>query len=525
MKTPAAPLILLAVLWCGSALAHLKLPSVFSDHMVLQRDREVPVWGTGDAGETVTVKFAGQTKKTTADQEGNWKVMLDAMPTSAEGRTLKVSGTSEVAVEDVLVGEVWICSGQSNMQWTVRQSANPEQEAANSNYPLIRQFAVPRVTGRRPQADCDGQWFVASPETVPNFTAVGYYFGRELHRELKIPIGLINTSWGGTRAEAWTSRNGLKKNPKAKPILNAWDAAADKFDPAAAKEKYETALANWKEKTKKLREEGKRTGRPPQPPRHPRDSQHCASALYNGMIHPLVPYGIRGAIWYQGESNQGRAKQYRAILPGLIRDWRSKWKQGAFPFYFVQLANFRQPATEPGTDNEWAELQEAQLMTMQTVPKTGMAIINDMGAAKDIHPKNKQDVGERLARWALVRDYEQKGIVISGPVYKEHKIKGDKVSVEFLYGGKKLKSRDGEPLKWFEIAGEDKVWHWADAEIDGASVIVSSPDVPNPVAVRYAWTANPVDANLVNRAGLPASLFRTDNWDRVTKDNVVPPVN
>ncbi|MEM0896056.1 MAG: sialate O-acetylesterase [Verrucomicrobiota bacterium] len=527
MKTPA--LLIAFAASCLHAAAHQEvvIPSVFSDHMVLQRDMEVPVWGISEPGESISVTFGGQTKTVSADEAGKWKALLDAMPASAKGRTLTVKGSNEITVKDVLVGEVWICSGQSNMAWTVSKTDNAEEEIANGDFPQIRQYKAMQATARRPQSDVEGEWFVASPETVGNFTATGFYFGRELHEKLDIPIGLINTSWGGTRAEAWTSAGGLKKNPKADPILNEWKDASFNYDPKSDQERYETALENWKVRVAKAREAGQGPPFPrrPRTPGHPRDSQHCPSALYNGMLHPLIPYGIRGAIWYQGESNRERAKQYRAIFPGMIRDWRAKWKQGAFPFYFVQLANFQQPATEPGTDNSWAELQEAQALTLQALPKTGMATINDIGAADDIHPRNKQDVGRRLARWALVRDYGQKGMMISGPIYKDYAVEDDRIRVHFDYAGNKLKTRDNQPLKWFEIAGEDKVWHWADAEIDGATVVVSSPDVPSPVAVRYAWTANPEGANLVNRDGLPTSLFRTDDWERVTKGNVLPGVN
>ncbi len=476
---------------CAAAQADVRLPSIFAEHMVLQRDKAAPVWGWAEPGEEVAVSFGGQSKSAKAGEDGKWSVTLDPMPASAEPRTLAVKGNNEVAVGDVLVGEVWVCSGQSNMEWTVNGSFDPDIERAAGDYPLIRHFKVPHVTAAEPQAECPGSWAVCTPDSVGNFTAVGYYFGRDLHRVLDVPIGLVNTSWGGTRSEAWTSREALAAMPEAEAILKQWDAAI-----AAHEEKPE----------------GK----------SPALSPHSPSALYNAMLHPLVPYAMRGAIWYQGESNAGRAWQYRTIFPGMISDWRQQWGED-FPFYFVQLANFKAPQTAPGNKDGWTELQEAQLLTLGKLDKVGMAVINDVGNAGDIHPKDKQSVGRRLARWALNRDYGRGEIAVSGPLYKGYQVDGNKVKIDFDHG-RGMKAREGGPVLGFEIAGEDKQFVWAQAKVEGESVVVWADGIDAPASVRYAWAANPVTANLVNGAGLPASVFRTDDWEETTRHSFEPGV-
>ena len=507
-----------------SARADVRLPAIFSDNLVLQRDQKVTIWGWAAEGEEVTVKFADQEKRSAAGNGGKWSVQLDPMPADSTPSELSVAGKNTIVLKGVLVGEVWICSGQSNMAWPVSKSKNPEKEIAAADFPLIRQFAVARSTAAKPQEECTGKWSVTSPETAGAFTAVGYYFGRELYQKLKVPIGLINTSWGGTRSEAWTSREALVAEPAAEPILATWDRAIAAYDPAKAKAKHEVDLAKFNKWVAEAKAKGEKPprGRPRLLP-NPSLSRHAPSAIHNAMITPLVPYGIRGAIWYQGESNRQRAHQYRSIFPAMIRDWRKQFGQGDFPFYFVQLANFMAASTEPSTPDSWAELQEAQTLTLRKLENVGMAIANDIGNAKDIHPKNKQEVGRRLSLWALAGPYQQKQ-VRSGPIYRQFKIEGDKVHVSFDHVGSGLKARDGGELKRFEIAGEDRKFVWATATIDGDSVVVHSPAVSKPVAVRYAWAANPAGANLVNSAGLPASLFRTDNWPGVTAEVVEPPI-
>jgi sialate O-acetylesterase len=476
--------------------------------MVLQRGRQVPIWGTAAPGERVTVLLGTQRLSAVADDEGKWSVTLPAMKAGGP-YTLVIAGRNTIALRDVLVGDVWVCSGQSNMQWSVQGSANATEEVAAANYPQIRLFSVPQVAADAPQSDCQGAWVECSPATIPGFSAVGYFFGRELHKALNVPVGLINTSWGGTPAEAWTSRPSLETCELCTPILERWDAAL--ADLPNIKAKYDADMAKWREDAATAKAEGK--------PEPPRPGAHWAlnkawqpAALYNGMIAPLIPFGIRGAIWYQGESNAGRAYQYRELFPAMIRDWRRNWGAGQFPFLFVQLANFMARKPDPG-ESAWAELREAQLMTL-SLPKTGMAVIIDIGDANDIHPKNKQDVGLRLALAAERIAYKQ-NVAYSGPMYRSMTIEGSTIRLRFKDTDGGLVAKDGPGLKGFAIAGEDKRFVWADAQIEGNTVVVWSDQVPKPVAVRYAWADNP-ECNLYNGAGLPASPFRTDDWPGTT---------
>ena len=495
----------------------VELPTMFSDHGVLQQGTTVPVWGWGEPGETVTVEFAGQKVDQKVDKKGEWRVELKELKANADGQMMKVAGSQSGGVElkNLLVGEVWMASGQSNMQWSLSQTERAEQDIPAAKYPSVRMFLTNRVTAETPQRKVAGSWLETTPENAGKFSAVGYYFALMLHRELDVPVGIICTAWGGKPSEAFTSREGLLTEPEGKSLVDQLDAAMAGYDPAKAQANYEKALANWKKKAAEIKEANKtaekkqKLPRQPGKPSSPALAPNRPSSIYNAMIHPWVGYAMKGAIWYQGESNASRAKQYETIFPQLILDWRRLWKT-ELPFYFVQLANFKKPSTEPGVPDAWAELQNAQLLTL-SLPKTGMAIINDIGMANDIHPRNKLDVGERLARWALAKDYGKDDMVISGPIYKGSKVEGDKVRIMFDHADG-LKSRDGGPLKRFEIAGEDQKWVWADAKIEGSEVVVSSKEVEKPVAVRYAWASNPEGANLVNGEGLPASLFRTDDW-------------
>lgn len=495
-----------------AVVADVRLPAVISDNVVLQRGAKVPIWGWAEPGEQVTVGVSWHTMQWSvrADEQGKWR--FEMTPPEAGGPyEMTIRGKNTVTISNILVGEVWVGSGQSNMQWTVRHSANAEQEIAAANYPNIRLFTVERKVADQPQSDCVGNWESCSPETVGDFSAVAYFFGRELHKELSVPIGLIHTSWGGTPAEAWTSREVLEAEPDAGPILQRYDDAVAKYP--QAKKEYEEKLAEWKEAVQEAKAEGKNPPRRPGAPFGP-GHPHSPAGLYNAMIAPLIPYGIAGAIWYQGESNAGRAYQYRKLFPAMIANWRRDWGRGNFPFLFVQLANFMATKPEPG-DSEWAELREAQLLTL-ALPNTGMAVIIDIGEANDIHPKNKQDVGKRLAFWALAQTYGRK-LVYSGPLYKSMQVEGSRVTLHFDHVGSGLVASGGEPLKGFAIAGADRKFVWADAKIDGDTVVVSSDQVAEPAAVRYAWADNPV-CNLYNKEGLPASPFRTDDWPGVTVD-------
>jgi sialate O-acetylesterase len=503
-------LVFAVVFVAVGAPAELWMPNIFSSNMVLQQKQPNPIWGKGDPGATLEVRFADRVQEVTVGEDGRWMAALPSMKAGNTAYDLRVShGAESLYFDNILIGEVWVASGQSNMQWSVKQSDNPEKEIGAAKYPNLRLFYVKRVTADTPQEDCEGTWEQCSPETVAGFSAVAYYFGRELHKKLKVPVGMIHTSWGGTPSEAWTSQETVEKEPAFAPITARWENIIAKWPETLAA--HEKKVADWKAKKEKGEATDKQKPRFPMGPDHP----HRVSSLFNGMINPIVPYGIQGAIWYQGESNAGRAYQYRTIFPAMIEDWRMHWGEGDFPFYFVQLANYKARSDEPTPDSDWAELREAQFMTL-ALKNTGMASAIDIGEADDIHPRNKQDVGKRLARWALRHDYKMRDVVPSGPLYKSHSISGDgKVSIRFDHA-KGLHAKGGK-LGGFMIAGEDKQFVWADAEVKGKKVIVWSDQVPNPKAVRYGWAINPV-STLYNAAGLPASPFRTDDWPGVTVD-------
>lgn len=652
MKTLAITTIalILSIFSANFAKADVKLPRIFSSNMVMQQGMEIPVWGWADKGEEVTITFNKISVRTKSDTEGKWKVKL---PVQKYGGpyTMTVEGKNTIVLDNVLIGDVWICSGQSNMEMSVSASKNAEEEIASANYPNIRLFAVPKTVAQFPADDISsGEWMECSPETVAGFSAVGYFFGRKLNKELDVPIGLLHTSWGGTVAETWTSAETISKDPDFKemlvelqqmnfeqykeqkleevkkilggevptedegmkngePVWSAldfndsnwktiktptyWEAqgymdidgigwyrkeiqltekqsqsnltlhlgkvddsditflngievgktdnqyneeriyTVDKKyikpgknmivvrvddtggnggiwgDPndqfiAIGNEKMDIS-GNWKFKISKASVSAINIG----PNSYP-------TLLFNGMINPILPYGIKGAIWYQGESNASRAKQYQRIFPNLIKDWRQHWNQGDFPFLFVSLANYMQPVDTP-SESEWAELREAQTKTL-SLPNTGMAVTIDIGEADDIHPKNKQDVGKRLALNALKMAYG-KDIVYSGPMFESVDYKDGKAYITFSETGSGLKIKDKYGyLKGFTVAGSDKQFHWAKAElVDNNSIVVYSEDVKNPVAVRYGWADNPDDVNLYNKEGLPANPFRTDEWDGITE--------
>ena len=671
-------LAIAAALSATSAWADVKLPAIISDHMVLEKAAKVPIWGKADPGEAVTVTLDGKSAKATADAAGKWIASLDLKNSAPGPFEMTVEGKNKLTLTDVVVGEVWVASGQSNMEFQVKASLGAEEEVAKSANPLLRQFLVKKNPTTDALEDTEGAWVAASPETTGSFSAVGYYFAKKLQNELKVTVGLVHTSWGGTPSEAWTSVEAIDSIPDLKasreklwailkdyPVkkqafvdgLGAWikengredkpvaDAAAfageavstegwvpvkvpgpvtanglpeagavwlrkevdvqnktsanlqlilpiDGFEsvywngklvkqttyqtfaglghirrygpydiPAAEVKAGKNILAirfyepvgpakfsgdpkaggiplagEWLAKAEfdfpAL--DAQKIAAAPQPPTNPPGPQNTASCLFNGMIHPILPYAIRGAIWYQGESNAGRAYQYRTAFPLMITDWRKQWNQGDFPFYFCQLANFMAKKPEAG-ESAWAELREAQSLTLK-LPNTGQAILIDIGESADIHPRNKKDVGERLALIALAKDYK-KSQPYSGPVYDSMKIADGKAVLSFkqvadglvakplpeTYEMKSLtketaplvRNSPGSQLEGFAICGEDKKWVWADAKIQGKTVVVSSDKVPSPVAVRYAWSDNPT-CNLYNSAGLPASPFRTDDFPPTT---------
>lgn len=463
------PALMLAMISTAVARGDVRLPKVFGDSMVLQQQSQAAVWGWADADEEVTVSL-GETKATAkASADGKWLTKIQT-PAAGGPHTLSVKGKNEITLKDVYIGEVWICSGQSNMEWPLSASANAAEEVANAKFPQIRMIKVDKVPAEKPADDIATQgWKVCSPdmENAPKFSAVGYFFARHLHNELKVPIGIINTSWGGTICEAWTSDEALQTDPDFQPILER----SAQFKPG---------------------------------------EQNQASVLYNGMLRPLVPMTIKGVIWYQGESNVDRAVQYRKLFPTMIADWWKQFGQGDFPFLFVQLApyNYGPPHLK------LPELWEAQLKTL-SVPNTGMAVTWDIGDVKDIHPKNKQDVGKRLALWALANTYGKSDVVYSGPLYDSMAVEGNKIRLKFKHTASGLASKEDKPLTHFQIAGDDQKFVDAKATIDGETVVVESDQVAAPKAVRFAWHGL-AEPNLFNKAGLPASPFRTDDWPLTT---------
>ena len=651
-------LLLVAVLLAGFSMsdiqANVRLPRIIGHHMVLQRDIRVPVWGRADSGERISVEFNGQVLKTRTGKDGRWMVYLSPMKAGGPYE-MTIKGKNQVVLKDILIGEVWVCSGQSNMEWPVSRSDNAEEEIASANFPRIRLFTVERNMQMAPVDDLErGEWVACSPETVESFSAVGYFFGRDLHRHLDVPVGLVNTSWGGTNVETWTSMESIENVDRYRPVIEKmriqdldklreesekasrkWRMDIQELDQGIADGRYNWAhpdypVDGWKEMELPglwedrglngldgvvwFRKEVKldpatledtlwvelgpvddsdetflngikigetfqaynrpriyavpkdmvRPGRnvlvvrvedygggggiwgtpgqlrirsgqkiitlagpwlfrvgstdiPPIPPgaQAVQSPNSMPSLLFNGMIHPLLPFAIRGAIWYQGESNARQAYLYRELFPLMITDWRNRWKQGDFPFLFVQLANYMKPDEKPVSD-PWPELREAQTMTL-SLPNTGMALAIDIGEANDIHPRNKQEVGRRLALAARKVAYGE-DLVYSGPMFETMMVRGSSVFVNFSHTGSGLTVRHKYGyLMGFALAGEDRMFHYAQARIvDENTVEVFSEKVPRPVAVRYAWANNPDMANLYNREGLPACPFRSDDWPGVT---------
>jgi sialate O-acetylesterase len=501
------PTLLLACLALGSSLlaTDLRLASPLSDHMVLQREKPVAVWGWADAGEAVTVAFAGQSKTVTADAEGKWSLRLDALPASAEPRSLVVTGKAErrLEVKDVLVGEVWLGSGQSNMAMIVQNSQNFEAEKAAAKYPLIRHYQESSAPSDQPKAEGKGQWRACAPDTVGGFSAVLYFFGREIHREVGVPVGLVNTSVGGTPIESWVSAEVQSSAPATKARYESQLKAHLEFDAAKATATYEKQLAAWKVAVAKAKADGKEAPHKPNDLVAFRKFKGGPAALYNGKVVNLAPYTLRGMLWYQGEGNAGNPGLYETQLTQLVTSWRTLW-QDEVPFAWVQLPNYRTSNSE-----SWPRLRES-MMKVLALPKTGMAITLDIGDPLDIHPKNKQDVGKRLSYWALATVYGRSVPAISGPLPTGSQVEGDAIRVSFRHADG-LKTRDGAAPRGWLLAGADKAWKPAEARIDGTSVVVRSAAVPAPVAARYAWAENP-DAHLVNGAGLPATSLRTDTW-------------
>jgi len=498
-------------IFAATAWANVSLADVISDGMVLQQNQKVPVWGRADPGESVTVRFAGQSKSTIAAADGEWLIRLDPMKAKATAAMMTIAGRNTIELRNILVGEVWLVAGQSNMQRLLSETANGDAAIAGADHPQIRLFNVSRQVAFKHAPPPLARWLACSPQTIKEFSAAGYYFGVELESELRVPIGLINASYGGSQAEAWTPVEYLLASPDLKPTVDRtkiWDE-----ERARVRVEYDEAIKKWRADADKATAAGARPSPSPAVPDSLREYRIAAS-IYDGMIAPLIPFYIRGAIWYQGESNAGRAYQYRDLFPLMIQSWRDEWQIGDFSFYWVQLADFMAERPEP-TESAWAELREAQTLTLSRLPKTGQAVIIDLGEGQDIHPRNKQDVAKRLVRWALARDY---GVAVScqSPTYQSFERQGAKLLLTIANPGGGLRTVDVPEPRGFAVAGADKKFVWAKARITGPDrVEVWADSVPEPVAVRYAWADNPIN-NVYSREGLPLSPFRSDDWPGVT---------
>ena len=532
------------------------MPAIFGDHMVLQQEIKLPVWGTADPDEAITVTAGTHTAGVKAGPDGAWRVDLDPFPNGAAPVTLTVTGRNTVKFNDVLIGDVWICSGQSNMQLAMHEVYDGAAELAKADDPQLRLFRPDKVHSLTPMNDLPGKWFVSSSNTAWAFSAAGYFFGRELRARINRPIGMIGIYVGGTPAQAWTSLDALQKDPAFKPYVDQYQQAnanypAESQAYAVQMAAYTAAKKDWDEKYGKdfndrLKEwttaasaayaaglpnppYPKPKLSPPKKPAEPGGGWRTASVLFNGMVRPLIPYGLKGVIWYQGEDNVPDSQLYPGLFSTLIADWRQRWSEGNFPFLFVQIANFNQHPKE-----DWPLLREAQLKTALSVPNTAMVVTIDIGLPENIHPVDKLDVGLRLALAAENLAYGQK-VIYSGPIYDSMTVQGSAIRIKLSNTGSGLKigappwvgPRSTVPprdhLSGFVIAGEDKKWTVADARIDGDSVVVSSPKVAAPVAVRYGWDNAPV-CNLYNRENLPASPFRTDAWAESPQAPPVTPV-
>lgn len=483
-----------------SLKAQVKLPALVSDNMVLQQNAKVNLWGWASPNEKVNIQLGWQNTPIAiiADSAGNWKVAVDTPQGSEKAYSIAINATNTIVLNNILIGEVWICSGQSNMYFPVGKEEgtwktgvkNYEEEIVNATYPNIRLFTVLTNASPKPLNDVTGSWSACSPNTIKTFSAVAYFFGRDLYQKLRVPIGLISTSWGGTKAEAWTPQNVLESNNEFLAILEE-DAKNEKL----YQEKLETYYLNLRN------EQSGNSGVKTELKKPKKEANKTSYVLYNAMLHPIINYTMKGVIWYQGESNSGKAKLYQTLFPAMVKSWREDWKQGDFPFYYVQITPHK---------GQTPEIREAQLLSLKNIPNSGMAVTTDVGNATNIHPIDKQTVGYRLALIARAKTYGESKLVYSGPMYNHLKIKKNTIQLFFEYIDSGFK-KSSEDLKEFEIAGEDKIFYPAKAKIDGKAIFVSSEKVKKPVAVRFAWKPIP-EPNLFNAENLPASPFRTDDW-------------
>lgn len=487
------------------ASATVTVPTIIGDHMVLQAGQPLRFWGWADPGEKVVLTLGAQRAATTADAEGDWLVTLPPREANKVPMAMTISGRNTLTIQDILIGEVWVGSGQSNMQWVVEASAGGRVEVATSYFPEIRLYLVPLVTAAHPTKVINARWVVCEPRTAAGFSAALYFFGREIHRTLSVPVGLIASSWGGSRIEPWIPSEAFSSAPTLAPELNEMKGKLAAY--GKARLDHVQATKTWLAAAEPLASEGRDFPDAPTPPTHPLSDRRAPTSTYNGMIRGLIPFAIRGVIWYQGESNWQDGMHYRDLMGGLIDGWRQLWNQGAFPFLFVQLGPYRY---DDETTTRLPELWEAQTASLE-IPNTGMVVTTDIATADDQHSPSKQEVGRRLALWALAKTYG-KELAYSGPLFESMTVEGRTIRVRFRHSAGGLISRDGQPLNWFSIAGDERRFMPATTTIDGDTVVVTAPGIDKPAAVRFGWdqVAQP---NLMNKAGLPASPFRTDQWE------------
>jgi sialate O-acetylesterase len=499
-------------------MAELRTPAVIGNHMVLQQNHLNPIWGWDKPNTAIEVKISGQSHKTVSDTKGYWRVTLSPMKASTSPKVMSIQGSSSLTYENILVGEVWLCSGQSNMGWNLGQADDKDLESLGANFPHLRIISIPQVGTQEPQNDFKGKWDEVSPGSAIDFSAVGFLFGRRLHQVLRVPVGLIDNAWGGSACEAWIPRDRLNRLGVAKPYIDQWKKTEAHYDFEKLQTAYKEKLQAWQNRQIAARKAGKvATEIRPRAPRNQMTGQHRPANLYNGVLHPIIGYGIKGTIWYQGESNADRAHAYREVFPLMIQSWRDAWKQGDFSFYWVQLADYREEMKDPVPEN-WPELREAQTMTLDKLKNVGEAVIIDTGEGRDIHPRNKQTVANRLARHALARDYGY-DIPHQSPRYQSMKVVGNKIILSFDHVGAGLYCFDTTQPQGFAICGKDQKFVWGHAKLKGKnSVEVWSEEIEDPVAVRYAWMNNPA-CNLYRRDGsvtLPVTPFRTDDFPMIT---------
>ncbi len=510
MRALAAIFLVVVVCSSGVAAQSLRLPAVIGDHMVVQRDKPAPLWGWAEAGATVTVSMAGQSHETESGDDGRWAVTLEPMDAGGPHTIVIGVGTEQHTLEDVMVGEVWLCSGQSNMDMRLRKMEDAENEVAEATHENLRLFRVERAVADTPQDDLDASWVRCNPSDARDFSAVGYYMGLELLNELDVPVGIIHTAYGGTPVEAWTPHGAMEGDPELQPLLDRHERRIADYEAELAEyEAAQSAMTNNGSPNP-----GGATLKKPSPPAE----RYMPAGLYNAMIHPLQPFALRGFAWYQGESNVWRARQYEFTLTAMIEAWRAGWGDEALPFGVVQLPGYVSPPRVPPGTFSWAELRESQLRVAQKLDHVGLIVTTDVGNPTDIHPLAKRPVGQRLAQWALNEAYGR-NVVPTGPIYQSHRIEGDRVYLTFDHVGDGLATVESAPPRGFVICGPDQKFRWAVAEIiDDRTIVVSEAKVPEPQAVRYGWDDNPAWTNLVNSANLPASPFRTDDWPGITDD-------